>query len=75
MSAHPSEWAYVLPNGDELRVMRLPDRKALYLILIDGDGMHAVARTLGDREVTALVAWLDAATGPEGESERERERG
>lgn len=63
MSAHPAEWSYVLSDGAELRLMRLPERRNWYLILIDEDGMHAVARTLGDREATMLVGWLQALAG------------
>ena len=66
-----NEWSYAI-GGTELRVMRLPDRNNLYLILVDEEtGMHAVARTLGDREAVALVAFLDRATGelrPESDS-------
>lgn len=58
-----SEWSFTSPDGGELRVMRLPERKALYLVLTDDDGMTCVARTLGDREATALVRWLDSITG------------
>lgn len=57
-----AEWSFTGSDGTELRVMRLPDRKALYLILTDEDGMHCVARTLGDREATALVSFLDSLT-------------
>lgn len=57
-----SEWGFTTPDGAELRVMRLPDRKSLYLVLTDDDGMHCLARTLGDREATALVSWLDGVT-------------
>lgn len=43
--------------------MQLPERKALYLVITDQDGMRCVARTLGDREATALVSWLDESLG------------
>lgn len=59
----PADWTWTAPDGSELRVMALPDRKALYAVLIDAEGMRCVARTLGDREAAALVKWLDAATG------------
>lgn len=66
------EWSFTNAAGVELRIMRLPDRQNLYLILTDDDGMRCVARTLGDREATALVAFLDsvAANGLESASER-----
>lgn len=56
-------WVWLAPGGAELRVMQLPDRKALYLVITDDDGMRCVARTLGDREATALVSWLDSVLG------------
>jgi len=63
MTAHPTEWSFTA--GDtELRIMRLPDRRAWYLVLVDADGMHAVARSLGDREAAALVTWLESVTSP-----------
>jgi hypothetical protein len=60
------EWSYTAA-GVELRVMRLPDRNNLYLVLVDDDGMHCVARTLGDREATALAGFLDSITSPQSE--------
>lgn len=47
--------------------MRLPDRNNLYLVLVDDDGMHCVARTLGDREAVALTGFLDSITSPQSE--------
>lgn len=68
------EWSYTV--GDtELRMMRLPDRQNLYLVLVDGDGMHCVARTLGDREATALAGFLDGITSPQSEFAVRREPG
>lgn len=65
-----SDWSFTNVAGVELRIMRLPDRKALYLVLVDDDGLTCVARTLGDREATALVGFLDstAANGLESDS-------
>ena len=60
------EWSWLVPDVGELRIMRLPDRKAVYVVLVDDDGMRCVARTLGDREATALTTWLDAAVRPAG---------
>jgi hypothetical protein len=60
------EWSYTVA-GVELRIMRLPDRNNLYLVLVDDDGMHCVARTLGDREATALAGFLDSITSPQSE--------
>jgi hypothetical protein len=61
--SRPTDWTWTAPNGSELRVMQLPDRRALYIVLVDAEGMRCVARTLGDREATLLVGWLDAVTG------------
>jgi hypothetical protein len=59
------DWSFTNAAGVELRIMRLPDRQNLYLILTDEDmGMHCVARTLGDREALALTSFLDSLTGP-----------
>jgi hypothetical protein len=55
------DWSWTTAKGYELRIMQLPSRRSLYLVLIDSEGMRCVARTLGDREATALVAWLDDA--------------
>jgi hypothetical protein len=60
------EWSYT-SAGTELRIMRLPDRNNLYLVLVDDDGMHCVARTLGDREAVALTGFLDSITSPQSE--------
>lgn len=57
-----ADWSYQFQDS-ELRIMALPDRKSLYLVLVDADGLHCVARTIGDREAAALVAWLDSALG------------
>ncbi|MGH3966405.1 MAG: hypothetical protein ACRDZO_27975 [Egibacteraceae bacterium] len=57
------EWSWTAPDGTELRLMRLPDRQNLQLVLVDDDGMHQIARTLNDRAATALAAWLDEAIG------------
>lgn len=59
MSNPQKEWSWLGAGGSELRVMQLPDRKALYLVLNNDDGMHCVARTTGDREAAVLAAWLD----------------
>lgn len=59
-----TDWTWTSPDGSELRVMRLPDRKAVYVVLVDEDGMRCVARTLGDREAVALTAWLDSVVRP-----------
>jgi hypothetical protein len=64
VSVHPVEWSFVA-NGVELRIMMLPERRNLYLVMIDSEGMRAVARTLGDREAAALVSWLSGVTGGE----------
>jgi hypothetical protein len=58
-----ADWSFTNAAGVELRVMALPDRKSLYLVLVDDDGLHCVAKSMGDREAAALVAWLDAALG------------
>lgn len=58
------DWSWAAPDGAELRIMQLPDRKALYLVLIADGEMTCVARTMGDREATALVTWLDTTVGP-----------
>jgi len=63
MTTQAKDWVWTAPDGAELRVMQLPDRKSLYVVLTDNDGMRCVARTLGDREATALVTWLDNAVG------------
>ncbi|HEX4391380.1 MAG TPA: hypothetical protein VH084_07530 [Mycobacterium sp.] len=63
------DWSFTNSAGVELRVMRLPDRQNLYLVLIDEDaGMHCVGRTLGDREAMALTAFLDSVVPGEGAS-------
>lgn len=58
------DWSWTDPTAGELRIMRLPDRKAVYLVLVDEDGLQCVARTLGDREAVALASWLDAVVRP-----------
>jgi len=57
------EWTWPAPDGTELRLMRLPDRQNLQLVLVDDDGMHQIARTLSDRAATELASWLDAVIG------------
>jgi hypothetical protein len=58
-----AEWSWTAPDGSELRIMMLPDRKSLYAVLVDEEGMRQVAKTMGDREATALVKWLDMVIG------------
>jgi hypothetical protein len=53
------DFTYVNSAGHELRVMWLPDRKCMYLVLVGEHGMTCVARTLGDPEAERIVAWLD----------------
>lgn len=57
------EWSWTAPDGTELRLMHLPDRNNLQLVLVDDDGMRQIARTLHDRVAVALAVWLDAVTG------------
>lgn len=57
------EWAWTAPDGSELRLMQLPDRQNLQLVLVDDDGMHQLARTQSDRAATRLALWLDSMIG------------
>lgn len=57
------DWTWTAPDGSELRLMQLPERQNLQLVLVDDDGMQQVARTHGDRAATKLAAWLDSMLG------------
>ena len=58
------DWTWTAPDGSELRLMQLPDRQNLQLVLLnDDDGMQQVARTHSDRAAAKLAAWLDAMLG------------
>lgn len=55
--------------GMEMRVVRLPNRRGLYMIVLEGDRLHVVARLLGnsaDRQDIAqalIERWVDARGG------------
>lgn len=54
-----AEWLWEA-DGEEVRIMALPDRKAVYLVMVDDDGMAQVARFLDDAAARRFAAWLDA---------------
>ena len=57
------DWTWTAPDGSELRLMQLPERDNLQLVLVDDDGMQQLARTRNDRAAERLAAWLDAMLG------------